>query len=55
MLDGGVVSEVVMLGDFEGVVTWAIGLRHPVEAVTRTLSEPARVVVDLPTSVPSER
>jgi hypothetical protein len=44
----GVVIEVVDAGDFEGVVTWAIGLRQRVGgfAVT-TLSNPSRLVLDL--------
>lgn len=46
---GGVVTEVVLVGDFEGVITWAVGLRHPVDPVVRTATDPSRVVVDLPT------
>lgn len=44
-----VVTEVVDAGDFEGVVTWVIGLRRraPLLSVS-TLSAPARLVIDVP-------
>jgi hypothetical protein len=45
------VEEVVDVGDFEGVVTWVIGLRETITAARVTvLSEPHRVVVDIPTA-----
>jgi hypothetical protein len=48
----GVVTEVVDAGDFEGLVTWVVGLRQPVPAVSiTTLSGPSRLVIDVP--VPS--
>lgn len=46
---GGVVTEAVDIGDFEGVVTWAVGLRQKVPAVrVSTLSGPSRLVIDIP-------
>lgn len=45
----GVATEVADAGDFEGVVTWVIGLRRraPLLSVS-TLSGPARLVIDVP-------
>lgn len=43
------VAEVVDAGDFEGAVTWVIGVRQSVTAAgVTTLSAPHRVVVDIP-------
>lgn len=48
---GALVTEVVDTGDFEGVVTWVIGARETVTtARVSTLSDPYRVVVDVPTA-----
>lgn len=48
---GGVVTEVVDAGDFEGQVIWVVGLRQKVPAFTvTTLSSPSRLVIDLPTA-----
>jgi len=41
------VTEVVKAGDFEGVLTWVIGLRTRTPFRVTTLSAPPRVVVDL--------
>jgi len=44
-----VVTEVVDAGDFEGQLTWVIGLRQKVPSLTVTvLSDPGRLVLDLP-------
>jgi hypothetical protein len=43
-------EEVALLGDFEGVVSYGLGLDHRVPFKTFTLSNPSRLVVDLPTS-----
>ena len=40
------VAEVVRTGDFEGVLTWAIGLRDEVDFRVTTLASPFRLVVD---------
>lgn len=46
---GGVVTEVVAAGDFEGQVTWVIGLRaRPAGIRVSTLSAPSRLVIDVP-------
>lgn len=46
---GAVVTEVVDSGDFEGQVTWVIGLRQKLPSLTVTvLSDPGRLVLDLP-------
>lgn len=46
---GGVVAEVVEAGDFEGVMTWVVGLRQRVPAVSvAALNGPSRLVVDVP-------
>ena len=45
----GVVTEVVDAGDFEGLLTWVIGLRAKVPALSvSSLSGPHRLVIDLP-------
>ena len=41
-----VVREVVRTGDFEAVLTWAIGLSERVPFRVLTLDDPARIVVD---------
>ena len=41
------VTEVVKAGDFEGVLTWVIGVRTRTPFRVTTLSAPTRVVVDL--------
>jgi hypothetical protein len=41
--------DVVETGDFESVLSWAIGLRSgAVTATAVVLTEPTRVVVDIP-------
>ncbi|MGZ4397420.1 MAG: AMIN-like domain-containing (lipo)protein, partial [Gaiellaceae bacterium] len=40
------VSEIVRTGDFEAVLTWAVGLVDRVDFRVTTLSDPARLVVD---------
>ena len=40
------VKEVVRSGDFEGVVTYGIGLAHRSKVRVFTLTHPSRVVVD---------
>src|SRR4051794_2020517 len=43
------VTELVQLEDFEGTLTWAIGVRDPrVAAVSQVLFAPTRVQVDIP-------
>lgn len=44
--DTSVVREVVRTGDFEAVLTWAIGLSGRVPFRVLTLGDPARIVVD---------
>ncbi|MDQ3822989.1 MAG: hypothetical protein M3321_07105, partial [Actinomycetota bacterium] len=41
-----VVREVVRTGDFEAVLTWAVGVSDRVDFRVRTLSSPHRLVVD---------
>jgi hypothetical protein len=41
-----VVREVVRTGDFEALLTWAIGLSDPVDFRVQTLADPPRVVID---------
>ena len=41
-----VVREVVRTGDFEAVLTWAVGLSDPVDFKVRELDDPPRIVVD---------
>jgi hypothetical protein len=43
------VREVVRTGDFEAVLTWAIGLDERVGFRVSTLDNPSRLVVDLDT------
>lgn len=45
--DTAVVTEAVDVGDFEGVVTWVIGLRRLSEVRVSTLASPHRLVVDV--------
>lgn len=50
---GGVVAEAVDTGDFEGIVTWAVGVRKKVPAITvTTLTGPPRLVIDVPAPTP---
>jgi hypothetical protein len=42
----GVVKEVVRTGDFEAVLTWAIGLEAKVPFLVTTTASPARLIVD---------
>ena len=44
--NGASVMEVVERGDFEGVLTWYIGLRQPVPRLTTTASDPSRIAID---------
>lgn len=45
----GVVTEVVDAGDFEGAVTWVVGLRRRAPALSvSTLTGPPRLVIDVP-------
>ena len=44
---GGVVTEVVQLGDFEAQLTWAIGTIGGQRFKVTTLSDPTRLVVDV--------
>jgi hypothetical protein len=41
-----VVRELVRTGDFEAVLTWAVGLGDPVDFRVLTLADPPRLVVD---------
>lgn len=41
-----VISEVVMISDFEGTTTWAVGLARETAFHVQTLSAPSRVLVD---------
>ena len=41
------VAEVVQAGDFEAVLTWAIGVRDRVDFRAFTLSSPPRLVIDV--------
>ena len=43
---GESVQEVVRTGDFEALLTWAVGLEARVPYRVLTLEEPARIVVD---------
>ena len=46
---GGVALEAVDVGDFEGQVTWAVGLSAKEPAITvTTLTSPPRLVIDVP-------
>jgi hypothetical protein len=44
-----VVREERLVGDFEGVVHWALGLSHPACYRVTTLSNPSRLVIDVQT------
>lgn len=44
---GSPAGELVLVGDFEGLMTWAVGLDARVPFVADTLASPARVVIDL--------
>lgn len=53
---GGVVTEVVDAGDFEGQVTWAVGLRQKVAGIAvTTLTGPSRLVIDVPAPAASTK
>jgi hypothetical protein len=41
-----VVQEIVRIGDFEAVLSWAVGLSDRVDFRVRTASSPARLIVD---------
>ena len=41
------VTDVVQTGDFEAVLSWAVGVRDRVDFRVFTLNDPARVVVDV--------
>ncbi|MEO6121744.1 MAG: hypothetical protein ABIW46_07830 [Acidimicrobiales bacterium] len=44
-----IVTEAVLVGDFEGVLIWVLGLKSPVDTVTvSALAGPSRLVIDLP-------
>ena len=43
---GSVVQEVVRTGDFEGVLTWAVGLEEKVDFRVTTAASPSRLIVD---------
>lgn len=49
VVSGGVVVEVVLVSDFEGSMTWAIGLAQPTSHRLRIGADPTRVVLDLDT------
>ena len=42
-----IVKEVVRSGDFEAVLSWAIGVEQQADFRVRALENPARLVVDL--------
>ena len=44
---GSPASELVLAGDFEGLMTWAVGLDARVPFVVDTLASPTRLVIDL--------
>ena len=44
--NGASVMQVVERGDFEGVLSWYIGLRQPVPRLTTTASDPSRIAID---------
>ena len=47
-VDGdGPATEAVLTGDFEALMTWALGSSERVPFVAGTLSDPSRLVVDL--------
>jgi hypothetical protein len=41
-------KEARSLGDFEGYVTWGLGLAHPSCKRVVTLTSPARLIIDVP-------
>jgi hypothetical protein len=41
-----VVKELVRTGDFEAVLSWAVGLEQRVDFRVTTASSPARLIVD---------
>jgi hypothetical protein len=41
------VREVVRTGDFEGVLTWVVGVDEPRPFIVQVLSDPTRLVVDI--------
>ncbi len=45
--DGVVVTEVVATGDFEGVLSWAIGLHKSSSFRVSELKDPARLIIDI--------
>jgi hypothetical protein len=45
--NGTVLREARQVGDFEGVVHWALGLSHPACYRVTTLSNPSRLVIDI--------
>jgi len=45
------VVEVLQTGDFEATLSWAIGTRTATTPVVTTLTDPVRVVVDIPHAV----
>lgn len=45
--DTDVITEVVRVGDFEGQLEWAIGLRGEADYDVRELADPPRIVVDV--------
>jgi hypothetical protein len=45
--DGQVVTEAVSTGDFESMLAWTLGLEHRAPFGVATLSNPARLVVDV--------
>jgi hypothetical protein len=47
------IVQVVESGDFEMVLNWAIGVRSATTPVVHVLSDPTRVVVDIPHAVAS--
>lgn len=44
---GSVVTEVVLVGDFEGILTWSIALADPVDFRVTQLDDPAKLVVEI--------
>ena len=46
MPGASVVKEVVRTGDFEAVLTWAIGLEQKVDFRVTTAASPSRLIVD---------
>jgi hypothetical protein len=52
-LNGKAVVQVVEVGDFEGVLTWVVGLTEQVPFVAVTATNPARIAIDFqdPTAV----